>query len=117
VAEGGYSRIVIGTAPLAEKIGKAVDQYFGPGFLSVCKEELLPCQLAFSVVRFSIPPYKGGLDGGGQHNRAGVAAGLQRIQQGGRETKVAGHKFGLVFGAVDTGQVEDEVGLLATLLQ
>lgn len=42
---------------------------------------------------------------------------LERLEQRGGEPEVALHELGLVLGAVDTGQVEHEVGPGAVLLQ
>lgn len=42
---------------------------------------------------------------------------LERLEQRGGEPEVALHELGLVLGAVDAGQVEDEVGTGAVLLQ
>lgn len=35
VAESGYGGIVVGAAPFAVEIGKAIDQYFGTCFLAI----------------------------------------------------------------------------------
>lgn len=42
---------------------------------------------------------------------------LEGVQQRGGEPEVALHEIGLVLGAVDAGQVEDEVGAGAEVLQ
>ena len=43
VAEGGYSRVVVGLLhPLADKVGKAVDEDLCSGLFSVAEKEILP---------------------------------------------------------------------------
>ena len=117
VAEGGHGAVVVGTAPLAEEVGEPVDQHRGAGLFAVGEKQLLPCQLAFAVVRLAVPADEGGLYRAGQHHRAGIAVLFQRVQQSGGKAEVALHKFALVLGAVDPGQVEHKVGPGAVVLQ
>ena len=49
VAEGGDGAVVVGTAPFAEKVREAEDQYLGARLFAVFQEEVLPCFLAATV--------------------------------------------------------------------
>lgn len=117
VAEGGHGGVVARAAPLAVEVREAVDEHGRPRALRVLAEEALPRELGLAVDRTLEAARQARLRGAGEHDGTSVAVALQRVQQRGGEPEVALHEFGLVLGAVDAGQVEDEVGTGAEVLQ
>ena len=117
VAEGGHGGVVPRAAPLAVEVGEAVDEHRRPGALRVLAEQPLPRQLRLAVDRALEAARQARLRGAGEHHGATVAVALQGVQQRRGEPEVALHELGLVLGAVDAGQVEDEVGAGAVVLQ
>ena len=114
--EGGDGAIVLGAA-VAHEVDEAVDGHFGPGLLGVGEKELLPCLLAAAILAVAEAPSQGSLDGGGQHNGRLVPMLFQAVQQIRSKTEIALHEVFRVLRAVDTGQVEDEVGFPAICVQ
>lgn len=117
VAEGRHGGIVARAAPLAVEVGEAVDEHRRPRALRVLPEQALPRQLGLAVYGALEAAREARLRGAGEHEGASVAVALQRVQQRGGEPEVALHELGLVLGAVDAGQVEDEVGAGAVVLR
>lgn len=117
VAEGRHGGIVARAAPLAVEVGEAVDEHRRPRALRVLAEQPLPRQLRLAVDRALEAARQARLRGAGEHHGATVAVALQGVQQRRGEPEVALHELGLVLGAVDAGQVEDEVGAGAVVLQ
>lgn len=117
VAEGRHGGVVARAAPLAVEVGEAVDEHRGAGALRVPAEEALPRQLGLAVYGALEAARQARLRGAGEHDGARVAVALQRVQQRGGEPEVALHELRQVLGAVDAGQVEDEVGAGAVVLQ
>lgn len=117
VAEGGHGGVVARAAPLAVEVREAVDEHRRAGALGVLAEQALPSQLGLAVDRALEASREARLRGAGEHDGARVAVALQGIEQRGGEPEVALHELGLLLGAVDAGQVEDEVGAGAVLLQ
>ena len=117
VAEGGHGGVVVGTAPLAEEVGKAVYEDFCAVFAGIAEEKLFAGFLAFAVGMAGVAAYKRGLNGAAEHHRAGVAVLAQGVEQGRGEAEVAlGEVLG-VFGTVHAGEVEHEVGLGAVAVE
>ena len=100
VAEGGYRRVVVRTAPLAEEVREPVDQHPRTGCGGVHEEQVLARLLAPPVLAVSEAAREGGLDRGGQHHGAGVAVLSECVEEGGREAAVALHEFHVVLRAV-----------------
>lgn len=117
VAEGRDGGVVARAAPLAVEVGKAVDEYRRAGPLGIPAEKALPRQLGLTVYGALEAAREARLRGAGEHDGARVAVALEGVQQRGREPEVALHELRLVLGAVDAGQVEDEVGAGAVVLQ
>lgn len=117
VAEGGHGGIVARAAPLAVEVGEAVDEHRRPRALRVLPEQALPRQLGLAVYGALEAAREARLRGAGEHDGAPVAVALERLEQRGGEPEVALHELGLVLWAVDAGQVEDEVGAGAVVLQ
>ena len=117
VAEGGHGGVVARAAPLAVEVREAVDEHGRPRALRVLPEQALPRELRLAVYGALEAAGQARLRGAGQHDGAFVAVALERVQQRGGEPEVALHELGLVLGAVDAGQVEDEVGAGAEVLQ
>lgn len=117
VAEGGHGGVVVGPAPLAEEVRETVDQNSGAGLAGIVEEELLAGLLALAVGVAGVAADEGGLDGAAEHNRAGVAVLLQGVEQDGGEAEVALAEIVGILGAVDAGEVEDEVGLAAVAVE
>lgn len=117
VAEGRHGGIVARAAPLAVEVGEAVDEHGGAGALRVLAEEALPGELRLAVYGALEAARQARLRGAGEHDGARVPVALEGVQQRGREPEVALHELRLVLWAVDAGQVEDEVGAGAVLLQ
>lgn len=117
VAEGGHGGVVSGAAPLAVEVGEAVDEHRRPGALRVLAEQALPRQLRLAVYGALEAARQARLRGAGEHDGALIPVALEGVQQRGGEPEVALHELGLVLGAVDAGQVEDEVGAGAEVLQ
>lgn len=117
VAEGGDGGVVARAAPLAVGVGEAVDEYRRPSALGIFAEEALPRELGLAVDRSLEAARQARLRGAGEHDGASVAVALERLEQRGGEPEVALHELRFVLGAVDAGQVEDEVGAGAVLLQ
>lgn len=117
VAEGRHGGVVARSAPLAVEVGEAVDEYRGARALGILAEQALPRELGLAIDRALEAARQARLRGAGQHDGAPVAVALEGIQQSGGETEVALHELLLVLGAVYAGQVEDEVGAGAVVLQ
>lgn len=117
VAEGGHGGVVPRAAPLAIEVREAVDEHRGAGPLGIVAEQPLPRELRLAVDRALEAARQARLRGAGEHDGASVAVALQRVQQRGGEPEVALHELRLVLGAVDAGQVEDEVGAGAVAVQ
>ena len=110
VAERCDGGVVARAAPLAVEVGEAVDEHRRAGPLGVLAEQALPRQLGLAVDRALEAAREASLRGAGEHDGAPVPVALEGVQQRGGEPEVALHELGLVLGAVDAGQVEDEVG-------
>ena len=117
VAEGGHGGVVARAAPLAVEVREAVDEHRGAGALRVLPEQALPRELRLAVDRSLEAARQARLRGAGEHDGALIPVALQGIEQRGGEPEVALHELGLVLGAVDAGQIEDEVGAGAVLVQ
>lgn len=117
VAEGGHGGVVARAAPLAVEVGEAVDEHRGAGPLGILPEQALPRELGLAVDRALEAARQARLRGAGEHDGAPVAVALEGVQQRRGEPEVALHELRLVLGAVDAGQVEDEVGAGAEVLQ
>lgn len=117
VAEGGHGGVVPRAAPLAVEVGEAVDEHRRPGALRVLAEQALPRQLRLAVYGALEAARQACLRGAGEHDGALIPVALEGVQQRGGEPEVALHELGLVLWAVDAGQVEDEVGAGAEVLQ
>lgn len=117
IAEGGHGGVVARAAPLAVEVREAVDEHGGAGPLGVLPEKALPRELGLAVYGALEAARQARLRGAGEHDGAPVPIVLQGAQQRGGEPEVALHELGLVLWAVDAGQVEDEVGAGAVVLQ
>lgn len=117
VAEGGHGRVVARAAPLAVEVGETVDEHWGAGPLGILAEKALPRELRLAVDRALEAARQARLRGAGEHDGTPVAVALERLEQRGGEPEVALHELGLVLGAVDAGQVEDEVGAGAVVVE
>ena len=117
VAERGDGGVVARAAPLAVKVGEAVDEHGRPRALTILPEQALPRELGLAVGRSLEAARQARLRGAGEHDGARVAVALERVEQRGGEPEVALHELRLVLGAVDAGQVEDEVGVGAVAVQ
>ena len=117
VAEGRDGGVVARAAPLAVEVGEAVDEHTCSRALRVLTEQALPRQLGLAVDRSLEAARQARLRGAGEHDGAFVPVALQGVEQRGGEPEVALHELGLLLGAVDAGQVEDEVGAGAVALQ
>ena len=117
IAEGRHGAVVVGAAPLAEQIREAVDQHRRTGGFAVVKEQFLARKLALAVVTLTVAADQGRLNRAGQHDRAGVAVGFERVQQGGGKAEVALHELVIAFGAVDACKVKDKIGLGTEFVQ
>ena len=117
VAKGGHGGVVARAAPLAVEVGEAVDEHRGARALGIIAEQALPRELRLAVYGALEAAGQARLRGAGEHDGAFVAVALEGVQQRGREPEVALHELGLVLGAVDARQVEDEVGAGAEVLQ
>ena len=76
VAKSRDRRVVVRPAPLAEQIGKPVDQHFCASLLRIAEQQVLP-----GFFGLSIGVVKLRLDRGGEHDRAGVAVLFQQVEQ------------------------------------
>ena len=114
--EGGDGAVVLGAA-VAHEVDETVDGHFGPGLLGVGEKELLPCLLAPAVLAVAEATSQRSLNGRRQHDGGLVVVLFQAVQQIRCKAKVALHEIFRVLRAVDTGQVEDEVCLLAICVQ
>ena len=105
VAEGGDHGVVVGPRPLAEDSGQAVDADRGPGLVVELQHRVLGGLLAppVGVVEF-------GLGRGGKDEGRGAAQLREARQHLLGQAGIAGHELALVLGAVDPGQVIDEIG-------
>lgn len=117
VAEGGHGGVVARPAPLAVEVREAVDEHGRPRALRVLPEQALPRQLRLAVDRALEAARQARLRGAGEHDGALIPVALEGVQQRGGEPEVALHELGLLLGAVDAGQVEDEVRAGAVVLQ
>jgi len=73
VAESGYGRVIVGTAPLTEEVRETVYKYFRAGFRSIVEEKFFSGLLAFAVWMPGIATYQSSLNGAAQHYRTCVA--------------------------------------------
>lgn len=117
VAEGRHGGVVARSAPLAVEVGEAVDEHRRAGPLGILAEQALPRQLGLAVDRALEAAGEARLRRAGEHDGAFVPVALQGVEHRGCEAEVALHELRLVLGAVDAGQVEDEVGAGAVALQ
>ena len=117
VAEGRHGGVVARSAPLAVEVREAVDEDRSARALRVLAEQALPRELGLAVDRALEAARQARLRGAGEHDGALVAVALERLEQRGGEPEVALHVLGLVLGAVDTGEVEDEVRAGAVAVQ
>lgn len=117
VAEGGHGGVVARAAPLAVEVGETVNEHRGARALGVLPEQALPRELGLAVYGALEASRQASLRRAGQHDGASVAVALERLEQRGGEPEVALHELRLVLGSVDAGQVEDEVGAGAEVLQ
>lgn len=117
VAEGRHGGVVARSAPLAVEVGEAVDEHGRPRALRVLAEQALPRELGLAVDRALEAADEARLRGAGEHDGAFVPVALQGVEQRGGEPEVALHELRLVLGAVDTGEVEDEVRAGAVAVQ
>ena len=117
VAEGRHGGVVARAAPLAVEVREAVDEHRGAGPLGVLAEEALARELRLAVYGALEAAGQARLRGAGEHDGARVPVALEGLQQRGGEPEVALHELRLVLGAVDAGQVENEVRARAEVLQ
>ena len=117
VANGVHRTVGVRTAPLAVEVGEAVHQHPSAGLLRVLEKQFLAGSLAPAVLAVAEAAGEGGLDTGGEHDGASVAVSFKGGKKGGGEAEVAAHELLRVLRAVDTGQVEYEVGLGAPCVQ
>ncbi len=117
MAECGHCTVVVGSAPLAVQVGKAVDQNFRPGLPAVFEEQFFAGFFALSVFRCAETAGKCGLNAGTEHHRASVPVFLKGIQQGRGESEIALHELLLILRTVDSGQIEHEVAVPAPSVQ
>ena len=117
VAEGRHGGVVARSAPLAVEVGEAVDEHRRAGPLGILAEQALPRQLRLAVGRALEASRQARLRRAGQHDGARVAVALESVEQRGGEPEVALHELGLLLGAVDAGQVEDEIGAGAAVVK
>lgn len=110
VAEGGNGGVVTRAAPLAVEVGESVDEHWRTCPLGVLAEQALPRELRLSVDRALEAARQARLRRAGEHDGTRVAVTLEGAQQCRGESEVALHELGLILGAIDTGQVEHEVG-------
>ena len=116
-AEGCYRGVVVRAAPLSVEVWEAIDEHPRSGLLAVAEHQFLAGLLAHAVLRFAEAAGEGGLDGTGNHHRAGVAVLLESVQKHGRESEIPIHELPGVLRAVDAGEVEHEVALAAPPVQ
>lgn len=114
--EGGDGAIVLG-ATVAHQVWEAIDGHLCACLLGIVKEQFLPCLLAAAILAVAEASGQGSLDGAGQHDGRLVGVLFQAVQQVRGKAKVAFHEVFRVLRAVDTGQVEDEVGFPAICVQ
>ena len=112
VAERSYGRIVIGPAPLAKKVGKAVNKNLRSRVVSIIEEKLLASLLALTVRMTGIATDQRCLDRTRKHHRAGVAMLLECVEQCRRKSEVTLAEVFGILGTVHAGKVEYEVGLV-----
>lgn len=117
VAEGGHGGVVARAAPLAVEVREAVDEHRRARALRVLPEQALPRELGIAVYGALEAAREARLRGAGEHDGALIPVALEGVQQRGGEPEVALHELGLVLGAVDAGQVEDEVGAGAVAVE
>ena len=117
VAEGSYGRVVVRAAPFAEEVGEAVYQHLSAGFFGVIEEKLLAGLLALAVGVPGIAADEGCLDGAREHHRAAVAMLFECIEELRGKAEVAFAEVVGILGAVDSGEVEHEVGLAAVAVE
>lgn len=117
VAEGRHGGVVARAAPLAVEVGEAVDEHRGARALGIIAEQALPRQFRLAVDRALEAAGEARLRRAGEHDGARVAVALERLEQHRGEPEVALHELGLVLGAVDAREVEDEVGAGAVAVQ
>ena len=109
VTERRHGGIVIRTTPLAEHIGKTVDQCLRAGLGGVGAQPIFAGQLCLAVFAARIAPDERGLRGAGQHHRAAVARTLQGGKQHFQGAGVAGKVFLRRFRAVHACQMEHKI--------
>ena len=69
MAECANCGVIIGAHPFSHQIGETVDQHPGSCFFSVGEKQVLSRFLGQPVLRCAEAPLKGGLYGGGKHDR------------------------------------------------
>ena len=117
IAEGCYRAVIVGTAPLAEEIGKPIYQHWSSATAAVFEEQLLAGQLGLAVIGLTVAADEGGLNGACQHHGTLVSVVLQGIQQRGGKAEIALHKLFLILRPVDARQIEYEIRSLAETVQ
>ena len=117
VAEGRHGGVVARAAPLAVEVGETVDEHGGASPLGILPKQALPRELRLAVYGAFEASRQARLRGAGEHDGALIPVALEGLEQRGGEPEVALHELGLVLRAVDAGQVEDEVGAGAEVLQ
>lgn len=113
VAERGDGRVVVGPAPFAKEVGKAVDQDLRARGGGIAEKELFAGLLALAVGMARVSAYQRRLDGAAEHHRAGVAVLSERVKQRRGESEVPPLEILGIFGPVHSGEVEHKVGLAA----
>ena len=81
VAESGYGTVIVGTAPLAKKIGEAIYKHLGSGLSAIFKHQFFSGFLAFAIFAGTETADKGGLNGTGNHHRASIAVLLKGVKE------------------------------------
>ena len=117
MTECSHCRIVVWTAPLSEKIRKAVYKDPGSRLFSIPEEKLFSRQFGFSIVRTCISPQKSRLNRRGQHDRATVLILFQSLQQRCGKTKISFHKLFIILGTVYPCQVKNKICLFTIFIQ
>lgn len=117
VAESGYGRVIVGTAPLTEEVRETVYEYFRVGFRSIVEEKFFSGLLAFAVWMPGIATYQSSLNGAAQHYRTCVAVLAERVEQCRGKAEVALAEVFGILGAVYTCEIKYEIGLPAVAVE
>lgn len=117
VAECRNGRVVVRAAPFAEEVREAIHKNLSAGLGGVVEEQFLACLFALAVGVSGIAAYQCCLNRTRQHHRAGIAMLLESVEQGRGKAEVAFAEVLGVLGAVDTGEVENKVGLPAVAVE